>query len=269
MAKTPIMINAWLEAGIHARIDVNDLPFYKLPLRSGPFSANGGLNQLLVPGENVVDLQILAGPTEAPPKATPSQHEIVSITIFVVTDPNTRPIGADIIHKVAFPEIWKDEPVEKRRLPYRHVFKFTPPCEVFTPAYLSAPVETFDCDGTPDLRDAVTQIHDALEAGDADRFIDLVSLKLEEKSRAYEGATEGLISTQRQRFTEFFRNGLDVKPLGDFSEIHFRPRVGGRVCEVVRWDGLPLLHAINSNDKSDQFKGNLLLTRHNDAWRAF
>lgn len=266
---TPIMMNAWLDSGIHARIDVNDLPFYKPLLNMGPHSSNGACNHLLKPGKNVVDIQILAGPTTHTKMATKAQLEIVSVHLYIVTDPDSKPIGHDTIHKVAFPECWKDEPEEKQVLPYRHVFEFTPPVDVFSPAYLDAPAEQFDCEGTPELRDAVREIHTALESGDGDRFVDLVKLNLEEQARAYAGHTERLMGTQMARFQEFFRNALDVKPLQDFSEVHFRPRADGRVCEVVRWDGQPLLHAINQTDPSDQFKGNLLMTRHAGQWRAF
>jgi len=269
MVRTPVMINTFLAAGIYARLEVNDLPFYKLPLQPGPHSANGGLNQLLVPGENVIELQILRGPTSPPPKATPAQKEIVAINIFLVTDAEADPVEVDILHKIVFPDIWEDEPLERRKLPYRHVSRFTPPVDIYTPAYLNAPPAHFDCDGTPELRRAVAEIHQALAAGDGDRFVDLVSLKLEEKARAYAGATEATLATQRERFDEFFKNPLDVKPLGDFRDIHFRPRVGGRVAEVTRWDGTPLLHAINTIDSYDQFQGNLLLTRQGGQWRAF
>lgn len=244
-----------------ARVFLNDLPLFEGP-KPGPASSStaGGVNHLLVPGENVLAMEVLHAGDVA---------QSVSAHIYTVAPdaaPGEAPFVPETVHFVSYPEVL-DPSDEERRLPFFHESRFVVDTS-FVPAWARAPAAAFDRRGTPDMRAAVAELHSALGAGDVEAFLDLIHLKLEDYAAAYPGVREAGVAYKQEAFRELFAQGLATRPL-ELDALQFESRAGGRVAHVTRADGSPALEAVAQKEPSFRLRAHLLLVQHEGEWKAW
>jgi hypothetical protein len=261
--------------GVFGRAWLNDLPIQKVPTY-GPDSMHGGANHLLVPGKNRLALEILKLPKLAPPRPPiPGQEPTkpvdvfpVNMKVYLLKDPNAEPLQAIEMVNVELPvalglKVWEQPP-----LPLYYEAEFDLPFPVPEPIYWRSPPASFSCGGTPELVQAVADVHNALMQRDLRRFHQLLSLKHEAYAAAFPGEPAAALDRQRSASERFFALRYLVKPL-DITKVHFEPRAGGRVAYVSGWDDQPVLEAAAEDEPGLSLRANLLLTQHDGQWRVF
>lgn len=271
----PYYFNLHFREGVVGRAWLNDLPLNKVTLL-GPDSMQGGANHLLVPGRNKLALEILKLPNLSPPpppvpgEAPQKRVEImpVGMKVYQIKDPYAEPLEAIEMVSVELPAALGLAVWERPPLPLYYEAEFDLPFPVPEPVYWrSRPVE-FSCGGTPELIQAVTEVHSALMQRDLRRFLELLSLKHEAYAAAFPGEPAAAIDRQRSASEKFFALRYLVKPL-DMTKVHFEPRSGARVAYVSGWDDQPVLEAVAEDQPGLSLRANLLLTQHDGQWRVF
>ncbi len=239
-----------------ARASLNDLPFFRAPSSAFQDTARA-CDHLLVPGENVLALELWDGP---PSPDSPEHRGPVHLTVEVVET-------EEKLAQIAWPALAlaAGQKNEELALPWAHAVRFTIPEEHPRAFYEGRPAERIPAEGTPDLRGAVRRIHDALSARNARAFVGEFQLKLEEQRRFYgdspELDKEGLVGAYERRFAD----ALAVEPIGD-EDLTFEARAGGRVAYVTRRDGRPVLSARGVADPGQSFELDPLLVREGPKW---
>jgi hypothetical protein len=253
-----VCYHASIRPGVLLRARLNDLPVYKTPHR-GPDSRQGGANHLLVPGENELSIEILKAPPAEPTEFQPGE---------VVPPPGwPAPRSVRFALYTQDPEVWDGEPPALRRLPYRHLSRFDLGPDITAPIYLGARPADVGCEGTPDLFSAVAAVHEALASRDVDRFLELVSLKMSEYARAYEGMGDASVGNQQAATREFFAARPVIGPL-DPTSLHFEARARGKVAVVTGVDDGCAITATTERDPNAVLRANLWLTQHDGGWRV-
>ena len=267
MTRTPIFHSILVKDRTWARAYLNDLPIYRAGV--GPNSRSGPINDLLVPGENELTIELLHAPT---PIHSPTLKGAVTFMVYESLNPHA-PEGVKVerrdILEAVFPELWQSAPAERRRFPFFYRAFFDPGVEVQPPPYLKSPQMTFGCDGTPELRAAVQRLHAAIADNDVDRFLGEIALKLDHYEQALEGEPNARASYKRELFRkELFHYRLKPEPL-DLGALHFEPRAGGRVAHVTRADGGYAITAVAQDDPKRRLRTDLLFTQYAGEWRIF
>lgn len=255
----PVLFVVNFKEGVLGRAWLNELPIQKEYVH-GPDSMSGGASHWLVPGINTLDIEVLKAPL--------NKGSVADMMIYTVINEHSSPPELNVHCRVDFPALWNETPEEQRVLPYWIKTTFEAPGEIQEPVYWGAPSVSFGCEGTPELWDAVQALHDAIANHDANRLIELLSLRDEEYERVYPGIPSAQASRAKEGIRKFFSLHPRVKPL-DRRVIHFEPRAGGRVAYVSGADGEPVIHAICEMDPSLQFRANPMFTRYAGQWRVF
>ena len=264
MARKIVFFSILVKEGAWVRAYLNDLPLYTG--ERGANSQSGTINELMVPGENELTLELVDVPT---PLYEPYLDGAVEVRFYEVLDPRTTPITKRIIHEATFPEILTRAPEERRHFPFLHRSFFDPGFDIHPPPWLAAPPATFPCAGTPELREAVRRLHAAVDGNDADQFLSEIALKLDHHERAFEGHERASAQSKREAFRDdLFAHRLTPRPL-DLDELHFEPRCGGRVAYVTRPAGGPALEAACLDMPQRRLRTDLLLTQYAGDWRVF
>jgi hypothetical protein len=268
MSFTPVFYSMLVQDKCWARAWLNGLPLYKSPF-FGPDSRSGTINPFLVPGENEVGVEVLKTKKLMHSPEMPSAVKIELYEVLNLDEPEEAKLKRRIFAKAEWPDMKNEVAEPHRRLPLWYKASFDPGVPVVRPPWLDAPRHDFDCAGTPELRDAVTRLHRAVEQNDADGFLHEISLKLEH----YENSHPGIDHATRKAADDMFKNELfgylpRVGPL-DMGELHFEPLCGGRVAFVTRHDGGYALDAVCERDKKRRIEADLLLTVHKGRWQVF
>jgi len=245
-----------------ARVYVNELPLYKRPFK-GPDSVGASINELLVPGENEITIELLG--TIATP---PGEYDKDAIRYRLFEVLKFEPVAVREILDLRFPEIFLEAEEPFQRFPYHYRKAFDPGVPIIAPPWQNAPHADFACDGTKELREAVTRVHSAMVDGDADRFLAEVALKLSHGAQAFAGDPDQTVAAKETMIRDFFVEPLSVQPL-DFSDLHFHALQGGRVAHVARYDDSPALYAEHRDNPNIGMSTDLLMTQHNGHWMAF
>ncbi len=235
-------------------ITINDIPFYRRwsDCHEAP---NGPFNHFLVEGENTVSLTMVE--PDPPPIVT------FRFAFAVLRHSDDAPLFA-----IQYPRFLRDLPEGEQRLPanYRTTFRFDEPSP--RPCWLDAPKTDFPIEGTPELRAAVTALHDAHRRADADAFFQLCDLKCTELQRYY-GPRDDLVPEKAKAiWAPIMAEPWDLDPL-DWNEITFERRGGGRTAYVSRKEGKPALFARHKTDPTRTWEANLHLTFLGGQWRVF
>jgi hypothetical protein len=242
--------------GLIARVTVNDIPFYRRTVDfhmapSGPF------NHMIVPGENVVTVEL-----DEVPGAIP--HNIVRGFEFRIM----REEDDHVIFQAKYPDFLQEYPDDKQKLPIAHTRFFEPNFENPKPIWMDAPVDSFPSSGTQEQHDAVRQLYDSFTRADVDGFLAASELKLVEHRRFYGVIPELAPTAAKQRYGEMLQQPWDVDPY-DPKELVFERRADGRAAYVTRKDGTHALQARHKTDPTQLWRANLLLTRAEGRWRIF
>jgi hypothetical protein len=236
------LVRAWL----------NDVPFYRF-YGDDPVNRAGPAIHLLVPGENTFAIEI----DRAPPESQ------VFFELLIDWDHESPVVYFE------WPREAKHLPHEQRT-PFRFETRFTPPGEIFSPAFLRASREEVPCEGTPDLREAVRRFHAAVETRDLDGFCEGLAWKARENERAYPDWPDSSASDMRADMAGFFREDLRVRPLS-LDEVHFEPRADGRLVHATHLGGGFLIDAISMDKTPDgetaRVSMDLTLSRIDGEWR--
>jgi len=251
-----VQTDAW------ARVYVNELPIYKRGYK-GPDSVGASINELLVPGDNEVKIELLQ--THAMP---PGEYDQDAIRLRLFEVLSKDPVETRGILDLRFPDIFMEVEQERRRFPYCYKKTFDPGVTVPPPPWRNAPEADFDCSGTPELREAVERLHQAMVSGNVDVFLDEIALKLNHAELAFPGDPDERASAKEALFRDFFREPLQVRSL-DFDQLHFHALHGGRVAHVARLDDTPALYAQHAANPNIGMQMDLLMTRHDGRWMAF
>lgn len=265
MTITNYFINIQMQLSVAVRFYLNDMPVWRF-LRQGPDSMNGGANEWLVPGENVLTMEIVESALTLPNK--PADHPMIQVAIFKAKEGGATHEDVEVIHQVRFPDLWDEVSEELKVFPYRHESRFVlPASEVYRPRYLDAPEQDIPSDGTPELHQVVQDLYAAIQSGDGSRFADLLTLQFEEYERANGGAPHTDIASQRTVVDNFFAHPIVVKDL-EMDRLVFESRANGRLVHVIRDDGQPVFQAVATDDPTEHLEANALLTFSDGQWRA-
>jgi len=256
----PYLFAVHFDEGTVGRAWLNDLPLHKQITR-GPDTLSGGANHLLVPGTNTISFEImrLRDRGRVPP---------VDFKIYQVLDPNTQPISIDPLTSFSLPAALSLAPGEEPTIPLYYTSTFIVPEPLSEPVYFQSPPTFFPCEGTPELRQVVIELHEALSTRDLATWLELLRPKHEEFARAYPAEPTAAFDRQRAASETFFSLRPVPRPL-DFSRLHFEPRAGGRVAYVSGLDNEPALVAAAEDQPNLALRANLLLTQIDGRWRVF
>jgi hypothetical protein len=284
-----ILYSATLTHDVVAQMYLNDLPIFKSVVR-GPKSFTAGANEWLLPGENTVAFEIhRVRPASVPAdirqhepeprssaRPTPQQvsrllsTEPITLMLYVVTDPDTVPATIETHELWSFPKLLRELPRERRSVPLYYEAPFRVDFELPLRAFATAPPVPFGCRGTPELLQAVAELHDALTRRDLAKLLDLWSLSFEEEERAYAGPEGPKAAELRQVYEELCQLEFTVAPL-DPGTLHFSARAHGRVAHVTRTNGAPVIEGTVpvtvEGAEEGRLRANLLLTQVQGRWR--
>lgn len=293
MTITPYYLQMHQGTGVGVRAFLNDLPFY-----SGGGDENvtvtAPANHLLVPGENVLVLELFPAPK---PASAPELVGVVRFALFIDNAGDQSPAalghavdstGRAAVHKVAWPEEWEEVQAQKKKaadallpegeldltpppdppLPYLHVSRFRVDDRNPRPVYLDSPPADFGPEGTPEQHEAVRRVYRAFQSGDADAFLSEHALKLSERQRAYPDNNAFALANQRIEVAGHFNHTWQVRPT-EMKELYFDRRADGRVAHVTRIGDGYALEARSDDPEDNYFATDLFLTQHDGAWRVF
>jgi hypothetical protein len=261
MTTTPYLLRMHQGTGVAVRALLNDLPFHRGDGQRN-ITVSAPANHLLLPGENVLTLEIYKAPR---PLDSLALEGPVTFTLMVHED------GTPIVHQVDWPTVWADVPFKERTLPFVHVSRFLADERLPHPIYWDSPPTKFDLRGLPGQHEAVREVYRSFLAGDADAFIELNHFKLEERQRFYPDTPELSTAFQREALARDFSHDWHVRPLDqeNLEELVFESRAGGRVCSVTRLDGGSAIEAVAKDDSRSAFATDLFLTLRDGRWRVF
>jgi len=245
------MISQGQESSVRAWL--NDVPFFAHSGRMG-LNRNGPAIHLLKRGENTFAIEI----DRAPPESQ----------IFFE-------LNVDGDHDS--PVVYFEWPREAKHMPYasrtpfRWEIEFSPPGDLFEPAWLESAGEAIPCEGTWDLKEAVRRLHAAIVEKDIEAFATAMSLKGAEMERAYPGWAEGSMDEMRADMVGFLRTTLHVRPL-DLDRLHFVGRAGGRLVQVQHLDGGFVIDAVSEErgpeGEVSRVRINPTLARQRGVWKV-
>jgi len=302
-----VNFNAVVRRGAFAQLYVNDLPLLKRPLH-GPDGLGGGLNHLLVPGENRVAFEVhrarLYARDRKPPAPDAPDASIPGAEGAggngSTAMPPRRPVPGSLEdkHPLAFPDeeavgflvyTVVDEtkdPLEAKPL-YRTSFpaclRELPEERWRTPCYVE---QTFELDFTPLPRawwsaprasfgcSGTPEMHQAVAAAHAAlgaRDLDAWIAAIELETTEY-GMAFGTGATEALADRRAMYQEMFAFPLTlatlEPRQLHFEARAAGRVAHVTRHDGRPVLDAVLADPLGQLIRGDLLLTQHEGRWRV-
>ena len=261
MTTTPYFFIMHQGTGVAARALLNDLPFYR-GLGQKNHTVSGPANHLLLPGENVLTIEVYPAPrpVTAPLLEGPVEFELKIDDATAAT-----------VHKLAWPDAWAAVPASDRVLPFLHTTRFLVDDRLALPPYWDSPPARFGLEGLPGQREAVREVHRSFVHSDVDAFFDANRLKLEERQKAYPDTADFDAGVQRQKLAGYFGREWHVRPIdqGEASDLVFESRAGGRVAYVTRADGGRAIEAIAATDPSETFAADLFLTQRDGRWRVF
>ncbi|MEP7121894.1 MAG: hypothetical protein ABJE95_13320 [Byssovorax sp.] len=261
MTTTPYLMRMYHGTGVAVRASLNDLPFYRGDGQKN-VTVTAPANHLLLPGENVLTLEVYKAPRPADALAIEGP---VTFTLMV-HEPATP-----VVHRIDWPSVWADMPIEERSLPLVHSSRFLADDRLPHPVYWDSPPARFDLRGTPEQHEAVREVYRAFQQGDADRFLEINRFKLEERQRFYPDTPELSTGFQRQDLRADLSREWHVRPLDQINleELVFESRAGGRVAYVTRADGGSAIEAVAADDPRSTFATDLFLTLRDGRWRVF
>lgn len=239
-----------------ARVSLNDLPFVR-DASSAFRDTVRPCDHLLVPGENVLTVEVWDGP---PSPDSPMHRGPVDVTVHEVATERA-------LTRIAWPALAlaAGQTDDNLVMPFVFSTKFAVPEEHPRPYYDAHPREVIPEEGTPDLVEAVRRLHDALASRNARAFVGEFSLKLDEQRRFYGDSpdfdSKGLVAAYERRFSD----PLSVRPV-DPKDLRFEARANGRVAYVTRRDGTPTISARGVTDPGQSFDLDPLFVRHDQRW---
>ncbi|MBI4955257.1 MAG: hypothetical protein HY908_24755 [Myxococcales bacterium] len=235
------------------RASLNDVPFYRF---DDPVAATrtGPAIHLLKPGTNVLSIEIDRAPA----------YSQVFVELSVDCDHERAAVYRE------WPKLCEELPARERHLPLRYSTTFEPEGELFLPAYLDAPPQEFDRQGTPELREAVRAVHAAIAGKDVGEYTRRLELKVDEHRRAYAHWDDLHDALATDELAGFFGEELLVRPL-ELDRLCFDARAGGRVAHVTHLDGGYVIEAVSitKGELDKRIRTDLTLTWHAGAWRVF
>lgn len=262
----------WMQVspGSWARVDVNGVPLYRSPFE-GPHSRSGPLNYLLATGDNTIDIELLK--VGAPDPQDERTLGAVIFQLYTVDNPGdgfVEKLDRTIIADLQYPKIWDDAKPEHQHFPLHHRQTVHLDYDLAEPIFWRAPPAEFECDGTPELRDAVRSLHGRLESKNYDGLLEDLSLKFYCDERASAGVDGQRASVKMQSWRDEL---LPYEPVPnepfDMSMMHFEACRNGQVAYVTRHDeGYPL-DAVCEKDPSRRIRTDLLMVQHQGRWRVF
>ncbi len=253
-----------------ARVYLNDVPIYRSPT-VGPDTRSGPANYLLGSGENELRVELLR---VTPPTGSLTRvKDAFVFELYTVNNPDApegTKLDRSVLLDVRFPDILDRAAEPVRRLPLCHTQTFRIDLDLAEPAFRKAEPASFDCQGTPELRDALARIYGCLERADGEGLLDELSFKFDCDERALEGIPEQRAGVKKQKWREdllAYRPRMS-RPL-DFAEHHFEARAGGRVAHVTRHDDALVLDVVCDLDRGRRIATDLTLMQHGGRWRVF
>ncbi len=261
MTTTPYLLRMYQGTGVAVRALLDDLPFHRGDGQRN-VTVSAPANHLLLPGENVLTLEIYKAPR---PVEALALEGPVTFTLMVQEG------DTPIVHQVDWPSIYAEVPFEERTLPFVHSSRFLVDDRLPHPIYRDSPPLRFDLQGLPEQRDAVRDFYRTFQERDVDAFLELNRYKIGERQRFYPDNPAYSVAAQRAQLVQDFGHEWHVRPLDqvNLEELMFESRAGGRVAYVTRADGGCAIEAVAADDSRGAFANDLFLTLRDGRWRVF
>jgi len=244
------------------RASFNDLPFYREPSHSFA-DTTARADHLLVPGENTMAIEVWPGPKSPD---SPLLLGPIGLGIYELgaTSDDPEPIAL-----IRWPDVAIDRKDDKRPedLPFAFSMRFKMPEDLLRPYHLDLRPETIPEDGTPDLRDAVRRLHDALSKQQPRLFVDEMRFQFEEERRYYPSDSQLSIGSVLPAVEGQFSKKMRVEPLPP-EQLRFESRAEGRVALATRRDGKPVIWA-EGIDEQGHMNFDPLFVRKDGMWTLY
>ena len=229
---------------------LNGIPFFRTDDEPGGATRTSVADHLLVPGKNTFRLEIVEA----------LHWGGISFSLAWEHEHD------DATFECRWPDILGETPLRDVKFPFIHHAEFEVEEPLRRPVWMDAPVSVFGPEGTPELREAVKDLHATWSSGDVPRILDAIQLKVDEFHSTYpEDSTFTRESTASQ-IAAFFT--LPTRPRPHQPEaLRYDACANGRVAYVTRKDrGYPI-HIEATETK--RMRTDLWLTRHEGRWRLF
>lgn len=245
-----------LQHGHHStvRLFMNDVPFYDVTVETQR-GATAPAIHLLEPGEN--ELTIEVEEHESPVAMYPMFG-----SVFVAEDYNQ---SAAVVKK-EWPALMSELPEDERKYPFTYSTQFTPPGTLFEPAYLKAPVGEVSADDLDEIKKIVFDIHRAANDNDADTYLKLLDLKIDEHRRAYDGF--GGLDEASEGIRGHLAEPTYTRPF-EPDKLILEPRARGRVVHVRHAEGGKVIESVAADNPGQRIRTDLIFTRYEGTWQVF
>lgn len=244
--------------GVRARAFFNGVPFYTARPQTTTDTNGSQINHCLVPGENTLRLEILE-------MGEPHDSHF-NVFIYKGDDPDK---DVTPIHKLSWPASWDMLPPEARVLPHTTMSTFTVEADHPRPVLIDAakPAD-IPIEGTPELHQAVLEVHDALARQDGAKLIDALWMRIEDRKRYFGDIPDAQRGPHVAKFKEVFADPWETPPF-DLKRLVFESYLDGRVVHVTGVDGEPAIRGKSTVNEMQSFETDLTLVRHEGRWRTF
>lgn len=257
----PFVARVLHNAGTHVTALVNDVPIYQGAVQDFVAPSFPGCPWLM-PGENSVVLEV----EEAPINPEVPVRAMFELCFFL----ETEKVGEEHKDFVArYPECMEGLPPERQKFPQRsNPMLWTPAGVIPEPIWKNSPPGNIPVDGTPELLQAVHQLHEAFETRNVDAFLDATSTKIADLVRYTGPQPHGTRAELAKETEENFAFPWDLRPF-DPKKLRFRSCCDGRVAFVTDDERGPALSAQHKTEPGTKWRPKLYLFRDGGAWRIF
>jgi len=218
------------------------------------------VDRFIVPGENVLDVEILLADTK---------HSGAYFEAFIgkYDSPEERVALFDWLYPDGGPRATSTADRPALIVPMARAVPFVVPPDHPRPVWLDAAKENVPTDGSAELRAPIRALEDALEAGNVDGVVNALSLRSAEYTRM-ERFEETKPAAARAAIAQNVRAPFKVDRARD-DDLVFTPIASGRAVRVTRRGGGNAIDAIRTDDPEVTYQASPLLVRHEGRYQLF
>jgi hypothetical protein len=240
-----------LPPGSTARMAMNDVPFFEQT--AGPESfwmQQSPASHLLQPGENELLLEV-----EHPQKTGRGRFEL-----------NIDQEWESPVFGVYWPQLLAELPPEQQSYPFVYRKKFTPPGQLFRPAYYDAPAQPVTDADRLEIQKRVFDIQKVVHDGDADGFVREMSFKIQEFKRSRPPEALADVDNVVNEAKSIFAHKIETREV-EPDRLILEERAEGRVVHARPRDGGKLIEVRSLDDPTVSLRTDLMFTRTGDQHR--
>jgi hypothetical protein len=235
-----------------ARALINGVPVYDRIVDQNVAPAQP-ITHWLVSGDNTFTFEL------APTPRSPNTPLMGAHFAFMVQDEKDQ---GNYLFKWEYPLSLEEKGLPSV-LPLVHTANFHVSTELPTPAYAKALPEEFPEEGTPELRAAVFELHDAFARRDAAQFESVMDVKVSEFERYYT-----LPPLSRHDAIQQMNAPWIMEPFNE-HDLRFDRYLDGRLAKARRASGKQAVRAEHRDEPGVGWGSDFFMTRVDGRWRIY